>query len=194
MVKHTKPIKGLTHGDITQTYHSGHEALDIVKFKQGLINGYGVPLCAVEDSRVDLVIGNGYTPDSTKNLERGYGVWLTGLETGVPYVMWHTLPYIPISVGDIIRRGKIVAWVGNSGLVRAGGMDVPLDKRTANPYPGTHLHLEYFSRGHTAGDWRGQNVNPLDYIDWSLEPTYTLGDYIAAMVNTVANMVKVVPT
>lgn len=180
MKKLTKTFKGMTEQNITQTYHEGHKALDIVSYTTWFQNkGYGTPLCAMERSLVLEIVEGTYTPDDTTELKRGYGVWLRGLETGQSYLYWHTLPILPVSIGETIERGKIVAFMGNAGYVTVGGEYVPIEKRTTTK-DGTHLHLEGFGDGYKVG--RKKNfINVLPQIDWDLEPTYTNAEHIKAI-------------
>lgn len=181
----TLPFKGMRETNISQTYHSGHEALD-------LVNSYASPMCALENSRVELIFGDTYTPGNHTNTKRGYGVWLTGLETGLVYVIWHSLPILPVNGGDIVKRGQIVAYMGNSGLVRSGGKYVPLEERDKPPYRGTHLHLQIFKPGSRIGDWRGETVNPLDRLNWNWHPQYSIADQLFAISKTIKKATKLV--
>lgn len=180
----TKPFKGCKSQNISQKFHQGHKAIDWVSF-------YGTPICAPEKVRIEWVIGDGYTPDSYEPLRRGYGVWMTGLETGQVYVYWHFLPYLPVSNGDIVERGKIVGYMGNSGLVRAGGVDVPIEERTKAPHAGTHLHQVVFSEGHNIGSWKGDEIDPLTVTSFT-EPTYSIIDEINSMTKSLSKILKII--
>ena len=169
---------GLDH--ITQKYHSGHKALDIVSYENWERDrGYGEPECAPEDVEILAYTGEGYTPGNTDNLEHGYGIFMKGLETGYSYLYWHTWPYFPVNVGDIVKRGKIVAFMGNAGTVRVGGKYVPLNKRTQAPNLGTHLHMEMYTKTWKLGK-KKTFVDPLKHIDFSLEPIYNQFDLLKA--------------
>ncbi len=177
--KLTKPFKGMTVANISQTYHEGHKALDLCK--PSSIASYGTPLCAPEDCTVLNISGDKYTPDSTKGLKNGYGIYLKGMETGYSYLFWHIMPIVPVNIGDTVKRGSIVAFMGNAGLVYVGNTYVPLEERTASPFKGTHLHLEMFDKGYQLFSAK-KFVNPLDHIDFSLEPGYSNVDVMKATV------------
>lgn len=167
--------------DISQTYHANHKALDITPDDRKIFYGYGTPLTAPEEVRIIRITGDTYTPDSTKNLQRGYGVWMKGLETGFTHLYWHVLPYLPVWGGDIVKRGKIVAFMGNAGLVYRGGVYVPLEDRTDPDFPGLHLHWETFDPTFRMGDAKaGHEVNQIPLLDYSLQPTYTTLDHLLA--------------
>lgn len=186
------PYKGAGLTTISQTFHEGHKALDLVVWRSSnaLTRGYGTPLCAPERSIVRRIVGDSYTPGSDHNLERGYGIFLLGVETGFTHEYWHTQPIHPVSEGDVVQRGQIVAYMGNAGNVRAGTRYVPLEERTSDPFPGTHLHWEIMDRGYTIGG-RKKHLNPLDHINWTLQPTYTTGDQLRAMAVVFGKMLKI---
>ena len=177
------PYKGATPNHVSQTFHSGHKGLDMVVFAAN--NGYGTPLTAPEDVKVLRIIGDTYTPGSNRKLEHGYGLFMKGLETGFTHFYWHTLPILPVSVGQVVRRGEIVAFMGNAGNVRSGGVYVPIEQRTKKPYAGTHLHYELMSPEYRLGGVK-RPLNPLDYLDWGLEPTYGIFGLVGAVSAVVA--------
>jgi murein DD-endopeptidase MepM/ murein hydrolase activator NlpD len=189
MLKLSTPFKGFTHNDITQIYHAEHRALDI---DGNAVNwGYGTALCAPEDVRILMVLADGYTPNSTKKLERGYGLWMEGLETGLVHQYWHTLPYLPVKKGDIVERGKIVAFMGNAGMVRQGGVYVPLEERTKKPYKGTHLHWPVFPQGYTPYQSKDLAIDPLPLIDFARQPTYSTFELYGATAKCLLKMSNV---
>lgn len=176
---------------ISQTYHEGHRSLDLVN-QGGYVNGYGTPLCAMENMRIERIVGDSYTSDHEGNLERGYGVWATGLETGLVYLYWHTQPILPINGGDVIKRGGIIAWMGNAGKVFTGGVYVPLEQRTTAPFPGTHLHLTIYPQGQKIGTHDASAVNPLLYLNWDWEPQYSIFELLSAVSVTLKKLVKII--
>ena len=178
-MKLTKPFKGMTIENISQTYHSKHPALDICKSSS--VASYGTPLCAPEDCTVLNIVGDKYTPNDTHELEKGYGIYLKGEETGYSYLYWHVLPILPVNTGDSVKRGSIIAFMGNAGLVYTNGVYVPIEERTKSPFKGTHLHLEMFDKGYKIGD-KKSFLNPLERIDLSLEPLYSTVDLLRATV------------
>lgn len=169
----TLPFKGMKVSSITQFYNDGHKALDIVK--GGSIESYGTPLCAPEDAKVIGMTEGTFTPGDTGELEHGYGIFLKGLETGYSYLFWHTLPIMPVYLGDNIQRGSIVAFMGNAGLVFRGGVYVPVKDRLGVDKLGTHLHMEMFDKGYVYGK-KKRFIDPLPHLGWALQPDYTNND------------------
>ncbi len=178
-MKLTIPFKGMTLENISQTFHDGHQALDICKSSS--VASYGTPLCAPEDCTILKITGDKYTPDDIHDLERGYGIYLKGEETGYSYLFWHILPILPVNVGDSVKRGSIIAFMGNAGLVYTNGVYVPIEERIKSPFKGAHLHLEMFDKGYKVGGKKNL-LNPLDHIDFSLEPDYSMADLLKATV------------
>ena len=171
-----KPFKGANILQVTQGFHGGHKAIDIV-------STYGTALTAPEACRVVRIYGDGKIDGSTAELAYGYGVRLKGLETGQQYLYWHTWPYLPVWSGDIVKAGQIVAFMGNSGNVFTGGQYVALFERTVSPFKGTHLHLEMF-------DSSGSPRDPVPLIRWDIEPNYTTQDYLKAVSATLLKISK----
>ncbi len=188
-MKLTKPFKGMTAADISQTYHDTHPALDICKTSS--VASYGTPLCAPEDCEVVKITGDKYTPNETHDLERGYGIYLKGLESGYSYLFWHILPVLPVNVGDTVKRGSVVAFMGNAGLVYTNGVYVPLEKRTSNPFAGSHLHLEMFDKGYKPGK-KKNFLNPLYHLDITLEPTYSYIELLSATAVVLKKTLKLI--
>lgn len=167
----TKFFKGLNDWHITQRYSDRHKALDIIGNKVNF--GYGTPLCAPENCLV-LGITSEELSHNDKSLESGYGIRFKGLETGLEYLYWHTLPIFPVYGGDIVPRGQIIAYMGNAGMVYQGGKYVPLDNRLKEPYLGTHLHIQI--------EKDGKRVDPYPLLNFNWEPQYTLVDSISALI------------
>jgi hypothetical protein len=134
-------------------------------------NKYGTYLVAPEDSIVDVIVTPSNLDNSTEGLENGYGIRLKSTRAdNDQYIYWHCLPFFPVKAGDFIPKGGIVAQMGNSGLCRAGGIEVPTEKRTKPPYLGTHLHFQLIIGG--------VPKNPLEYIDWNYQIKYSALDLI----------------
>lgn len=184
----TKPFKKASVHSITQGFHSQHNGLDMVT-PPGM-TAYGTPLCAPERVRIMTVIGNTYTANDSTNTKRGYGLFMKGLETGYIHQFWHTLPIIPVSVGDIIQRGKIVAFMGNAGYVKRNGVYVPLERRNDSDKPGTHLHWEMMEKYENNKEFG--HVDPRQFIDWSLEPTYTVMDQLTTYTKVLAKIARLI--
>lgn len=181
----------MTHASISQTFHSKHQALDIISRQKETVGGYGTPLCAPEACRVLSIIGDSYTPESHAELEHGYGIWLKGLETGFTHLYWHVLPILPVSEGQVVTRGQIVAYMGNAGNVLSNNVYVPLESRTKNPYPGTHLHWEMFNPQYTLGKTKNKYVlNPLNYLG-AEEPYYSIADQLKAIAVVISKILAI---
>jgi hypothetical protein len=171
----TKFFKGMRPEHVTQGFHSEHPALDIV-------GSYGTPLCAPENCLVLGVRGDTFTPDDNEPLKYGYGIRLKGQETGREYLFWHCLPYFPVWGGQNVKRGQIVAYMGNSGHVVVGGTDVPVENRLDPHHPGTHLHIEVYEDG--------SRIDPSPLINWSWEPQWTYFDFVSAATTCLLKMAK----
>lgn len=181
----TKFFKGMTKENISQIFHAGHPALDIISWQKGFTNGYGTPLCAPEMCRVEGITREWLEPEgSTEGIKNGYGIKLKGLETGYSYLFWHTLSVLPVNGGDIVKRGQIVAYMGNAGRVYSGGAYVPLEKRNYAPFPGTHLHIEMYDNG--------KQIDPLPFINFNWEPQYTLFENLEAIKNTLLKISRII--
>jgi len=190
---YTLPWKGMKPAHITQGFHEKHQGIDVAGENPVLLRGYGVPLCAPENCRIERIIGDTFTPESHENLERGFGVWFTGLETGRVHVYWHTQPILPVHGGQIVQRGKILAFMGNSGKVWSGGKPVPIDERSVKPYAGTHLHWEIYPQGHPVGFFGGKNrIDPQPLLNWNWQPQYGWGDLLAAYKTTLEKVSSVI--
>lgn len=180
-MKLSNPLKGFSKNLISQTFHDKHKALDIIStFDWYKRRGSGTPLCAPERCEIIKITGDTFTPGNVHNIERGYGIYLKGLETGFTHLYWHIKPVVPVSLGQVVERGKIVAFMGNAGLVYSDGVYVPIEDRTKDPNEGTHLHWEVFDQTYKIGG-KKTFVNPLDYLDFSIEPTYTTSELLGAI-------------
>jgi len=178
----TLPFKKMTRDDITQVFHAGHEAWDLVENSTAFGKLYSTPLCAPENC---LILWNTKALLTTdhQDLEHGYGVRMKGLETGLEYLYWHTLPLSPVWGGQTVRRGQIVAFMGNSGNVRVGGTYIPLEERLKDPELGTHLHLEVYKDG--------DRIDPMPLFNWSWQPDWGLVEYMQAMLVVLQKSIKV---
>lgn len=172
MTKLTLPFKGMKVASITQFYSEKHKALDIVN--GGSIESYGTPLCAPEKCKVLAMKEGTFTPGNVGELERGYGIFLRGLETGLVHEYWHTLPILPVNVGEVVARGRIVAFMGNAGNVFTAGVYVPISERGNVDKKGTHLHYEVMEK--YIGGKKKNHKDPLPLLNWASEPKYTIDD------------------
>lgn len=180
----TKFYKGMQLGHVTQGFKKSHPALDIVF-------GYGTPLCAPEDCVVTRISGDGPVDGSTDGIKYGYGIHLRGKETGQDYLFWHCLPYFPVWGGDSVKRGQIVAFMGNAGYVTVGGRALTVEERDhlengkfKLETGGTHLHIE--------GELNGVGVDLLPQINWNWEPQYTKFDLIKAITACLSKMARAI--
>jgi murein DD-endopeptidase MepM/ murein hydrolase activator NlpD len=186
----SKPFRGATVLNISQGFSNTHRALDwwaVRKYGAITLNAYGTPLCAPEKCKIKTVYGNNFVVDDTNlpntvgSLKNGYGLWMEGLETGMMHLYWHTQPFFPVSLGDIVERGQIVAYEGDSGNVLAGGVYVPLADRNKPPYFGTHLHQAAHGKD-------GLPIDPLSVMDLQTEPNYSMWAELEAMRKTLLKM------
>lgn len=179
MPRYSAPFKGCTRNHVSQWWNAvSHKALDIVNYTPQA--GRATPLCAPEDVQIIRIVGETITHDKGA-LERGYGLYMRGLETGNVHMFWHSYPTFPVNVGEIVKRGKIVCFMSNSGTVYSGGVYVPVEDRLKTD-KGTHLHWEGMK------DWNGKKVELFDFskdIDWNLQPTYTWMEHKLAILKTV---------
>lgn len=176
--------KGMRPEHVTQGFHSKHKGLDIV-------SSYGTPLCAPEDCLVTRISGDGPVDGSTEGIKYGYGVHLKGKETGNVYILWHCLPYFPVWGGDSVKRGQVVAFMGNAGYVTVGGRALTVEERDhledgkfKLETGGTHLHIEL--------EVNGIEVDPLPLISWSWEPQYTKWDLIKAITACLSKIARAI--
>lgn len=178
-MKFLKAYKGCSLSDVTQGFTDTHHAIDwLPKRKLGL-GAYGTPLVAPEDCTIGKIYDE---EDST--LYNGFGIWMKGV-SGYLHEYWHCQPVFPVKTGDVVSKGTIVAYVGNSGNVQIGGQYVPLEERNHEPFSGTHLHQQLVP---DFGDNRGHLINPLDFLDLETEPSYTMWDELKAMTVTLGKL------
>lgn len=185
-MKFLKPYKTCSLSDVTQGFIQTHHAIDwLPKRKLGL-GAYGTPLVAPEDG----IIHTAYTHKNLKDddnsalLKNGFGLWIFG-DSGYEHLLWHTQSIQPVAVGDRVKKGQIVAYMGNSGNVFDSGVYVPLEERNKPNFLGTHLHQQIALKG--------QLFNPLDFIDFETEPSYTILDELKAISITllkISNILK----
>lgn len=186
-MKATKPYKGFSVLDVTQGFHAGHNGYDSVPKKR---KPFGTPLVAPERVLIEKIWAGEKLTTSTEGIKNGYGITMIGQETGWRYVYWHCQPIFPVWGGDIIERGKIVAYMGNAGYVTVWGRPVTVEERDhldPNGHfkleeTGTHLHGMLYINGVL--------VNPLEYIDQITEPTYTRWDELTAMMKVLVKISK----
>lgn len=179
------PIKSLVRPTITQLY--GNTSFNAWYASQGIKspyhNGvdigigtsretYGTPVvCPFKEAEVYNVIFD--NPISTK----GNGVYIQAIEGQIMYRMiaWHT-GEIAVKVGDKIKEGDIICYIGNSGLCGSIQPDGTVKNAdlSKDPWAGAHLHLMLSVYIKDAlGNWNileennGVNgwIDPLRYFD-----------------------------
>ena len=145
---------------------------------------YGTPLLAGEDSLVVGITTPGVITDDPEYMRRGFGISLRG-DSGLECLYWHCLPIFPVNVGDNVRRGQIVAYMGNSGFVTVAGGIIPVEYRSLPPYRGTHVHQEVVKDG--------KRVDPLNEIDMLLPIEQRPQDFLIkaqVMILKIAHLLK----
>lgn len=180
----TKPYKKAKASHITSFFRTdsrpNHDGIDMAY-------RYGTPLVAPFDCTVkkieqphepeDLTIED---KDHTHSIKRGYGIRLQH-ESGLEVLYWHCTGQFPVNEGDTLKKGQIVSYMGNTGMVYRHGRYVPLEDRLIGGkdkgYPGTHVHLEVVKNG--------EQVNPLLYIDWREKIVYPKGEWSRAFNATI---------
>ena len=173
-----RPYKNASIGQVTSRFNASED------YRGGAIhtgtdfappNAYGTPLVAVEDCVINKIVTPTEINADYADLKRGYGVEMVAKEW--IYLFWHCLPFFGVSVGDVVKQGKIVGFIGNSGLVYRNGVFVPLEIRTEKPYLGSHLHFEKYR-------WEnGQKkyYDVLPDIEWALPVGYDTLDWITSI-------------
>jgi murein DD-endopeptidase MepM/ murein hydrolase activator NlpD len=161
-----KPYKNANR--ISQYFSKQHEAIDFW-------GTYAEPLVAVEDGTVMWTREGTYTPDDYTELRKGYNIRIKGV-SGREWLYEHCHPIFPVSLGDKVKAGQIIAYMGNSGNVLAWSVltgryeYIQPEDRTKAPHQGTHLHLECWENG--------VRIDPLPLL--TEEPRYTIFDQMKA--------------
>jgi murein DD-endopeptidase MepM/ murein hydrolase activator NlpD len=171
-----KPFKKAFLSTISTYYSPTHKATDWYK-------KYGEPLVAPENAVVTRIRGNQYAPFEDIELAKGYVLEMTG-ESGFKHEYWHIMPFLAVTLGDQVKRGQIVAYMGNSGNVLSDGRYIPLPERSKSPYLGTHLHQNLIKDG--------EYLDPVLYMDLNEEPQYTALDTLTAIAKVIWNVNQVV--
>lgn len=145
MLLHIPAIQPIDNKDLKRTASGWgwrvHPIYNIKKFHYGLdfTAPIGTPIYATGDGIIE------YSILSTDKLSRGYGnLIIIDHEYGYKTLYAH-LSRFNIKKGDKIERGKIIGYVGSSGLST-----------------GPHLHYEVIKDG--------KKVNPINYLFNSLTP------------------------
>ena len=165
-----RPFKNATSNKISTPFTLVHPAVD-------WFDKYGTPLVAPEDCVVMGITGEEFTPDNYEPLRRGYGIKLRG---NYDWLFWHCQPIFAVRVGEEVKAGQIIGYMGNSGNVLAGGKYVPVEERANEPHSGTHLHLEC---------WNGiVRIDPVPLM--TEEPNYTYFEAIKAISITIGKLLN----
>ena len=145
MLLHIPAIQPIDNKDLKRTASGWgwriHPIYKIKKFHYGLdfTAPIGTPIYATGDGIIE------YSILSTDKLSRGYGNLII-IDHGYGYkTLYAHLNKFNIKKGDKIERGKIIGYVGSSGLST-----------------GPHLHYEVIKDG--------KKVNPINYLFNSLTP------------------------
>ena len=113
---------------------------------------YGTPLvCPFKTAKVVKISFD--TPMATK----GNGVTIEGRvgDDKIQVVLWHT-GEVSLHLGDKIKEGDIICYIGNSGLCSPA-------PTAEYPYNGSHLHLMIFKNGIL-----GDPATVFDFKTWYL--------------------------
>jgi hypothetical protein len=124
----------------------------------------------------DSVFDNDYYPA----FQKGYGILMQDADDPtVDYLYWHIMQIIPVSIGEVIQQGEIVAQIGNSGYCTSGGELIPLSKRPGGF--GSHLHFEK----------RIDNVcvDVLPDIDFNLQPSLDSNKKALEIINRIISFI-----
>lgn len=186
MHKHLKPYKNFSVANVTQGYHQFHRAIDSLPFRKEGFGGYGTPLVAPDK----VTIGKVYTPQFFKDnphddapVKNGYGMWMKDSQ-GYEILYWHCQPVFPVQTGDVVEKGTIIAYCGNSGNVYSNGEYVPIEDRNKPNFAGTHLHHQVVKNG--------ELLNPMDFIDLVVEPNYSVFDELKSYTVVLGKILKLV--
>lgn len=176
----TLPYKKAGFGHITSFFRykrPNHNGVDFSYW-------YGTPLVAPHDGVVTRIVKLEDYDEYDKDMERGFGVEIEVIPN-VYVLYWHCIGYFPVKVGDKVKQGQIVAFMGNSGMVMRNGVPVEGELRYRPDHPGKHVHIELFERKNGKKTY----YNYLEFVDWSAKIKYPLADKIKAM-NSVILKVK----
>ena len=114
----------------------GHNGIDIVE-------GHGTPIYSSQNGTVCRVYDMEHG-----SVTAGFGVYVLGEsdENGIcdVFIYWHTMSNIPVTLGQKVQMGDVIAYMGDSGQVYTNMVAVPDSEKGIPPYPGTHLHWGKF--------------------------------------------------
>lgn len=127
-------VKQLRDSFDEQRGKARHEALDIMAKK-------GTPVLAVEDGRVAKLF---------RSVPGGITLYQFDPTQTYAYYYAHLDRYATgLKEGDSVKRGEVIAYVGNTGNASA---DAP------------HLHFAIYKLGPARKWWQGEAVNPYPYF------------------------------
>ncbi len=185
------PYKGARKTDITQNFYNiqnfsiqgftglQHNALDFARFS----NMYGTFLVAPEDVTITNIIDSPIVTDNLDAFKYGYGLLMKGKDYYHCY--WHCLPVFPVSIGQTVKQGEIVAQMGNSGYSWSGG-GVTNPNTAVQTKAGTHLHWEVFTLENGARKY----VDPLPLIDWAIPINYSVLKVVETLLQKLLNIFR----
>jgi len=136
----TKAFKKASVLNITQGFSAKHPAIDIVSI-------YGTPLVAPENIKVIGLWGNEALSLSTEGLQRGYGIKMQGVESGLIHVYWHCQPIFPVRLDDLVLRGRLWPIWANQGKC-TNRVSSYLSQRTPQPQIKAHTCTRSFTCRH----------------------------------------------
>ena len=178
-----KPYKNAKLSDISNPFganpqwYSGvpHTGIDWV-------SSCGTPLVAPENCIIDNIITEQNISNDLAPIRRGYGIIMKGI-SGKFHLYWHCQPIFPVGLGQELKQGEVVAFMGNSGFVMMGGVLIPYETRTKAPYSGTQ---EVF----TLKDGQRVYEDPLKITDMSIDISYNLLVAIKVVLAKIFNLLK----
>ena len=172
------PLQG-TKEDWTVTYEfdlsKWHYGIDWSNYKKG--STLNAPIYASASGKVvkseygDVFKDGKKVTSSGYNVEIDHGKDIDGYYYGTRYQ--HMNSASPLKVGDVVKAGDIVGYVGGSG-------DGGYLNNGKSPSYGAHLHFEIlkYTTPITGDPGQRGNVNPRDYI-YNTQPTPTPAPTIA---------------
>lgn len=177
-----KPFKNCTVTSVTQKFNVPNTYPPYFHTGVDFVSSFGTGLVAPVTCRITNIIDDipWQSPEAeAEEIRKGYGLVMQSVEQpDTYYLYWHCLPNFPVSIGQIVEQGRLVAQMGNTGYVLTGGQYVPIGNRFIPPYKGTHLHYEGFKEVNGKREY----FDVLSLIDWEIEVKY---DY-----DSVLNIIK----
>lgn len=186
------PFKGAVPNDVTQGFTpKQHAAVDIS-------SSFGTPLVAPFRALIVRIVQGEHLDQTTNEVQNGCGLLMTSVEDPTYRVSyWHCEPVFPVSAGDIVEAGSIVAFMGNTGYVTGSGMIYTPEEREKEylestpsnlPKKGVHTHIS-MGIGTGLAD-STTNVDYRDYVDWTAQIHYDLLTAIMVTLRKIGNIIN----